>query len=288
MKDVIIIGHGPAAVSAALYLRRAQKSVALIGRDMGALQKAEKIENYYGLAAPISGKELAETGISQAKALGADVISDEIFDIGYDGDFVVTAYSGEYRAKAVILATGAARKAPAISGLKEFEGRGVSYCATCDAFFYRQKTVGVIGDGEYALHELSHLLNVCEKAYLLTNGEPAPKSLPEKAQAITEPISEIIGESVVTAVKLKNGREIALSGVFVALGSAAAADFARKLGIEVTNGSITVDENMKTAVEGVFAAGDCTGGLLQVSTAVAEGAKAAMSALAFLKKRAEQ
>ena len=286
MKDVIIIGHGPAAVSAALYLRRAQKSVALIGRDMGALQKAEKIENYFGLPAPVSGIELAKTGLSQAKNLGAEIISAEVFDITYDGDFLLTSSVGEHRAKAVILATGAARKAPAISGLKEFEGRGVSYCAVCDAFFYRGKTVGVLGSGEFALHELSHLLNVCEKAYLLTNGAPAPESLPEKTTAITEPIAEIIGESVVTAVKLKNGEEIALSGVFVAQGSAAAADFARKMGLEVANGSIVVDADMKTAIDGVFAAGDCTGGFLQVATAVSEGAKAAMSALAFLKKGA--
>ena len=286
MKDVIIIGHGPAAVSAALYLRRAQKSVTLIGRDMGALQKAEKIENYFGLPAPMSGIELAETGLSQAKNLGAEIISAEVFDITYDGDFLLTSSIGEHRAKAVILATGAARKAPAISGLKEFEGRGVSYCAVCDAFFYRGKTVGVLGSGEFALHELSHLLNVCEKAYLLTNGAPAPESLPEKTTAITEPIAEIIGENVVTAVKLKNGEEIALSGVFVAQGSAAAADFARKMGLEVANGSIVVDADMKTAIDGVFAAGDCTGGFLQVATAVSEGAKAAMSALAFLKKGA--
>ena len=286
MKDVIIIGHGPAAVSAALYLRRAQKSVALIGRDMGALQKAEKIENYFGLPAPMSGIELAKTGLSQAKNLGAEIISAEVFDITYDGEFLLTSSVGEHRAKAVILATGAARKAPAISGLKEFEGRGVSYCAVCDAFFYRNKTVGVLSSGEFALHELSHLLNVCEKAYLLTNGAPAPESLPEKTTAITEPIAEIIGENVVTAVKLKNGEEIALSGVFVAQGSAAAADFARKMGIEVANGSIVVDNDMKTAIDGVFAAGDCTGGFLQVATAVSEGAKAAMSALAFLKKGA--
>lgn len=286
MKEVIIIGHGPAAVSAALYLRRAQKSVALIGRDMGALQKAEKIENYFGLSAPISGIELAKTGLSQAENLGAEIISAEVFDITYDGDFLLTSSVGEHRAKAVILATGAARKAPAISGLKEFEGRGVSYCAVCDAFFYRGKTVAVLGSGEFALHELSHLLNVCEKAYLLTNGSPAPESLPEKTTAITEPIAEIIGENAVAGIKLKNGEEIALSGVFVAQGSAAAADFARKMGIEVANGSIVVDNDMKTAIDGVFAAGDCTGGFLQVATAVSEGAKAAMSALAFLKKGA--
>lgn len=283
MTDVIIIGHGPAAVSAALYLRRAKKSVLMLGRDIGALQKAEMIENYFGLSHPVSGRELAEAGITQARALGAKTVTTEVFDIEYDGDFAVTAFDGEYRAKAVILATGAARKAPAIVGLKEFEGKGVSYCAVCDAFFYRKKTVGVIGSGEFALHELSHLLNVCERAYLFTNGAAAPDILPERTEAVTEPIAEILGEETVSAVRLKSGAEIALSGVFVAQGSAAAADFARKLGIEVTNGAIAVDSEMKTAVDGVFAAGDCTGGFMQVATAVSEGAKAAMSALAFLK-----
>lgn len=284
MPDVVIIGHGPAAVSAALYLRRAQKTVSLIGRDMGALQKAEKIENYFGLTSPMSGAELAEAGIAQAKALGADIIDAEAFDIIYNGDFTVLASTGEYGCKAVIIATGAARKAPAIKGLADFEGRGVSYCAVCDAFFYRGKTVAVLGSGGYALHELSHLTSVCEKVYLLTDGGETPSSLPEKCEAVTEPVEEIIGDDVVKAVKFKGGREIPLSGVFVAMGSAAAADFARKLGIETENGSIKVDANMKTSVDGVFAAGDCTGGFMQVATAVSEGAKAAMSVLAFLKK----
>lgn len=284
MTDVIIVGHGPAAVSAALYLRRAQKSVILLGRDVGALQKAEKIENYFGLSRPMSGKELAETGISQAQALGAQIVTAEVVDIEYDGSFTLVTTDGEYRSKAVILATGAARRAPDIAGLKQFEGKGVSYCAVCDGFFYRGKTVGVIGSGEYALHELSHLLNLCEKAYLLTNGEPAPSFLPEKAEAVTEPIAEILGENTVTAVKLKNGTVLPLSGVFSAQGTAAAADFARKLGIEVSNGAITVDSEMKTAVDGVFAAGDCTGGFMQVAVAVAKGAAAAMSALNFLKR----
>lgn len=284
MTDVIIVGHGPAAVSAALYLRRAQKSVILLGRDAGALQKAEKIENYFGLSRPMSGKELAETGISQAQALGAQIVTTEVVDIEYDGGFTLLTTGGEYRSKAVILATGAARHAPDIAGLKRFEGKGVSYCAVCDGFFYRGKTVGVIGGGEYALHELSHLLNLCEKAYLLTNGEPVPASLPEKAEAVTEPIAEILGENTVTAVRLKNGTVLPLSGVFSAQGTAAAADFARKLGIEVSNGVIAVDSEMKTAVEGVFAAGDCTGGFMQVATAVAKGAAAAMSALNFLKR----
>ena len=284
MYDVILVGHGPAAVSAALYLRRANKTAALIGKDFGALEKAEKIENYFGLSAPLSGIELAKTGLEQAKALGADIIEDEIFDISWMGDFTLTGKKQSYQAKAVVIACGSARKTLPIKGMAEHEGKGVSYCAVCDAFFYRGKTVGVLGAGEYALHELEHLLNVVEKAYLFTNGEPAPELLPEKTTAVTEKIVEVCGETIVDSVLLQNGEKIPLSGLFVALGSASAADFARKLGVPVENGVILVDEKMRTMVEGLFAAGDCIGGLKQVATAVAEGAQAAMSVIAFLNK----
>ncbi|MBQ2751409.1 MAG: FAD-dependent oxidoreductase [Oscillospiraceae bacterium] len=284
MYDVILVGHGPAAVSAALYLRRANKTAALIGKDFGALEKAEKIENYFGLSAPLSGIELAKTGLEQANALGADIIEDEIFDISWMGDFTLTGKKQSYQAKSVVIACGSARKTLPIKGMAEHEGKGVSYCAVCDAFFYRGKTVGVLGAGEYALHELEHLLNVVEKAYLFTNGEPAPENLPDKTTAITEKIVEVCGENIVDSVLLQNGEKIDLSGLFVALGSASAADFARKLGVPVENGVILVDEKMCTMVEGLFAAGDCIGGLKQVATAVAEGAQAAMSVIAFLNK----
>jgi len=284
LHDVVIIGHGPAAVSSALYLRRANKTAALIGKDLGALAKAEKIENYFGLSAPVSGTKLAEIGLSQAHALGADIIDDEILDITWEGDFVLTGKADSYHSKAVIIASGASRKTLPIKGLSEFEGRGVSYCAVCDAFFYRKKTVGVLGAGEYARHELEHLLNVVEKAYLFTNGEPAPEFDFTKAEIITEKIAEIKGENTVSSVLLQDGKSVELSGFFVALGSASAADFARKLGAMEQNGAIVTDEDMTTAVPGLFAAGDCTGGLKQIAVAVAQGASAALSAINFLNK----
>jgi len=256
----------------------------MVGKDLGALEMAEKIENYFGLNAPVSGTELAQTGLSQAAALGAEITDDEILDISWNGDFVLTGREETYTSKTVIICSGAARKTLPIKGLAEHEGRGVSYCAVCDAFFYRGKTVGVLGAGEYALHELEHLLNVVEKAYLFTNGEPAPESLSEKAEAIEAKIAQVCGENIVDGILLENGETIALSGLFVALGSASAADFARKLGAMEQNGAIEVDKDMKTMVPGLFAAGDCTGGLKQVATAVAQGAQAAISAITFLNK----
>ena len=284
MQDVVIIGHGPAAVSAALYLRRANKTVTLVGKDLGALEKAEKIENYYGLEAPLSGTELVNVGLSQAERLGASIVDDEVLDITWEGDYVVTGKKESYRCKAVIIACGAARKTLPIKGIAEFEGKGVSYCAVCDAFFYRGKTVGVLGAGDYAVHELEHLLNVVEKAYLFTNGEAAPQISNEKVTVITEKIAEVVGENTVEAVALQNGERIELSGFFVALGSASAADFARKLGAMSENGAITVDDKMSTGVPGLFAAGDCTGGLKQVAVAAAQGAAAGLSAITFINK----
>ena len=157
MQDVVIIGYGPAGVSAALYLRRSNKTVTLLGKDAGALAKAEKIENYFGLAEPVSGPELASIGLQQAIALGAKVVHDEVLDISWDGVFTVTGKANKYDAPCVILATGSARKTLPIIGLKEYEGHGVSYCAVCDAFFYRGQSVGVLGNGNFALHEISHL-----------------------------------------------------------------------------------------------------------------------------------
>ncbi len=287
MLDTAIIGYGPAGISAALYLRRANKTVVLIGKDAGSLQKAEKIENYFGLPAPIAGSELAAIGIEQARALGAEITNDEVLDLTWDGAFTITCKSGSYQAASVILATGSARKTLPIAGLAEHEGRGVSYCAVCDAFFYRGKTVGVLGNGSYALHEVSQLLPVVDSVYLLTNGGAVPEGLPEKVVAITVPVTEIFGEPAVEGIKLKNGETQALSGVFVALGSATAGDFARKIGAELKDGRIVADSEMQTAVPGLFAAGDCIGGLMQVATAVSEGAQAAMSTLKFLRERSK-
>ncbi len=285
MLDAAIIGYGPAGISAALYLRRANKTVVLIGKDTGSLQKAEKIENYFGLPQPITGSELAAIGLEQAKALGAEIINDEVLDLSWDGAFTITCKDSRHQAASVILATGSARKTLPIAGLSAHEGRGVSYCAVCDAFFYRGKTVGVLGSGSYALHEVNGLLPVAEKVLLLTNGGVVPDGLPENVVAITEPVAEIFGDPAVEGVRLKSGETQALDGIFVALGSATAGDFARKIGAELKEGRIVTDSEMQTAVPGLFAAGDCIGGLMQVATAVSEGAQAAMSALKFLRER---
>ena len=282
--DVIIVGSGPAGLSAALYTSRANLRTLVIGKDQGALAKADRIENYFGLAEPISGCELVENTKIQAKNLGADLVTDEIFHISWNQDFTLEGREGSYRAKAVLLATGTSRKKADIEGLSRLEGHGVSYCAICDAFFYRGRKVAVLGNEEYAVHELAQLLPVAGSAALLTDGKELKAEVPEGVQVITKKIRSVDGEEAVTGVTFADGERLPADGLFVALGSAGAVDLARKMGALTDGRSIQVDETMATNVPGLFAAGDCTGGLLQISTAVGEGAKAAMSMIKYVRR----
>lgn len=277
MYDVIIIGSGPAGISAGIYLKRAKKNVLIISKGNGALEKAEKIENYYGVES-ISGKDLYEIGIKQAKNLEIPIEIDEVTNISYDGNFAVTTANREYEAKYVIIATGTNRQAPRIKGIKEFEGKGVSYCAICDAFFYRNKNVVVIGNGNYAIHEASHLKPVANSVTILTDGKKMVENRSAGDFDIDEtPIREFRGSNVIEEVEFDNNNTKKIDGVFIAIGTASSTDLARKIGAVIKDNNIDVDENMQTSIKGLYACGDCTGGLLQVNKAVYEGAKAAMN-----------
>ncbi|MGN0706839.1 MAG: NAD(P)/FAD-dependent oxidoreductase [Faecalibacterium sp.] len=286
MANIVIIGSGPAGVSAALYTARAGVDTTVLTRGGGALERAEQIENYYGLAQPLSGRELEERGVEGAKALGVQFVETEAVGLTFTDRLVVETLDGEWPADAVILATGASRAAPRIPGLEALSGRGVSYCATCDAFFYRGKDVAVLGSGEYALHEAQALLPVAASVTLLTNGAPLTAVFPPQIQVRTETVEAILdgGSGRVSAVRLAGGQELALSGVFVALGVAGSTALARKLGADVDGSRILVDEHMMTSIPGLYAAGDCTGGLLQVAKAVYEGALAGTEAAKALRK----
>ena len=171
MVDVIIIGKGPAGVSSALYTARAGLTTCVVGTDKSALKKAERIENYYGFES-ISGQELLQYGEKQLSRLGVEIVEGEVMDVAYSDVFIVTTTSGIMTAKAVIIATGAPRNTVKIDGLRRLEGKGVSYCAVCDAFFYRKKKVAVLGNSHYALHEYNAIKDVASEAIVLTDGKP--------------------------------------------------------------------------------------------------------------------
>ena len=284
MPNIVIIGSGPAGVSAALYTARAGVETTVLTKGPGALDRAAHIQNYYGFAEPITGAELERRGIEGAKAVGVEFVTTEAVGLTYTDKLTVETLAGDFPADAVILATGASRAAPRIPGLAGLEGHGVSYCATCDAFFYRGRDVAVLGSGEYALHEVQALLPVAHSVTLLTGGAPLTAQFPPEVTVCPETVDAILGEQTVTGVQLNGGRQVPLSGVFVALGVAGSTALARKLGAEVEGNRIVVDEKMQTTLPGLYAAGDCTGGLLQVAKAVYEGALAGTEAAKAVRK----
>lgn len=287
--DVIIIGEGPAGISAALYTIRANLNTLVIGSDIGALAKAEKIENYYGLAEPISGKSLHENGVRQVERLGGSHVRDEVVGIEYMGYFAVKTLLGTYEARTVLIATGAPVIRVPVKGLQLFEGRGVSYCTTCDGFFHRGKPVGVIGYNDYGVHEAEELLAFTNQVTLFTNGRQMELTEASRARLsgftlIESPITELFGDEVLGGVRLQDDRNIHLSGLFVAYGTASGATFALKMGIEMTGQSIKVDDSMATNIPGLFAAGDVTGGFKQVAVAVGQGALAGRHIIEHVRK----
>ncbi|NMA84979.1 MAG: NAD(P)/FAD-dependent oxidoreductase [Epulopiscium sp.] len=283
MNDLVIIGKGPAGISAALYTARAGLKTTIIGKDNGALAKAEKIENYYGFENPITGNQLIADGIAQAKRIGSEVISDEVVGIGYDGNFVVKSNNGQYKAKSIIIATGSNRSAPKINGLSEFEGKGVSYCAMCDAFFYKDKDVAVLGCCEYALHEAMELLPVAKSVTLVTNGVEPIDKFPSNIIINKKEIASLEGDQTLNTIRFSDGSSISTAGLFIAVGVAGSSDLAKKLGAETKDTKIIVDENMATNIPGLYAAGDCTGGMLQIAKAVYEGAKAGVEVIKYIR-----
>ena len=284
MSSIIIVGSGPAGISAALYAVRAGVDTTVLTKGPGALDRAEKIENYYGFAQPVSGAELERRSIENARRLGVQFVTAEAVGLTYTDKLTVETADKNYPADAVILATGASRAVPRIPGLAGLEGHGVSYCAACDAFFYRGKDVAVLGSGEYALHEVQALLPVVRSVTLLTNGAPLTADFPSEVRVCPQAVEAVLGETVVTGVQLSGDVQLPVSGVFVALGVAGSTALARKIGAEVDGNRIVVDARMQTTVPGLYAAGDCTGGLLQVAKAVYEGAQAGTEAAKALRK----
>ena len=288
MYDVIIIGAGPAGISAALYAKRANKSVLVLYHGESQLEKAHLIDNYYGFDGGISGSDLYEGGINQAKSLGVEVKNEEVLHISMNAEmnYEVKTGQNEYMGKTLILATGNKKLRPNIKGAAEFEAKGISYCAICDGFFFRNKTVAVLGNGDYALSEADDLENIAQKVYILTDGKEAPQT--DKYEVITKKLSEIKGDVKVREIAFEDSTSLEIDGVFVALGVAGGADFAKKLGIALDGDSIKVNEDMSTNIPGVFSCGNITGGLLQVCKAVYEGAEAGLSAVKYIKNKEEK
>jgi thioredoxin reductase (NADPH) len=283
MKKIIIIGYGPAGISAAIYLKRQGIDPLVIGKDLGALEGYDdKVENFYGLAEPIDGKELILNGIKQAKHLGIEVLTDSVISLKSVGEtFEVITEKKTYETKAVLLATGKTRRTMKRAGFTQFRGKGISMCATCDGFFYRRKKVAVIGCGAYMLHELEYLKKMTKDVTIFTDGHDVDAVV--DVPVVREKITKFVGEGKLTHIETTEG-SYEIDGAFIALGTPSSVEFASQLGVIIEKNNLVVDANYMTNIPGLFAAGDIIGGKLQIAKAVYDGMNAADAIYSYLKK----
>ncbi|MDX9690841.1 MAG: NAD(P)/FAD-dependent oxidoreductase [Acholeplasmataceae bacterium] len=284
MKKIIIIGYGPAGISAAIYLKRAGIDPLVIGKDFGALEGyTDLVENYYGFDKPIEGKQLIQNGIEQAKRLGIEVLQDSVISLKMDDHgFQVTTTNHRYHSRAVLLSTGKTRTTLNIPGFIKYRGKGISLCATCDGYFYRKKKLAVVGCGAYMLHELEYLTRISNDITIFTHGNQLNAEVEQNI--VSDPIISFKGTDKITHIETTQGT-YEVDGVFIALGVPSSIDFASALGVIVEKNSLVVDENYQTNIEGLFAAGDIIGGKLQIAKAVYDGMEAADSIYQYLKNK---
>lgn len=289
MIDVLIIGKGPAGVSASLYTSRAGLSTVIIGKT-ATLKRSLLIENYYGFKDGISGEKLLADGEAQAIRFGARIVEDEVLSVEYEfgGEyFTAKTKSDSFDATAVLLATGSEVKSIRIRNLDRFIGKGIHYCVTCDGYFYRGKKVGVLGYTEYALHEVSEMRSFTSDITLLTNGRAAAGA-PEGLKVNGKKIVSVAGDEYLKSVEYDDGTSEGFDGIFVAYGTASSVDFARKLGISLNGDMIEVDGSMGTNLKGLYAAGDCCSSVKQIAIAVGQGAAAGLSISEYIRKTRRQ
>jgi len=287
--DAIIIGRGPAGISASLYTARANLKTLVIGKNESALRKAGKIENYYGFSEIISGEHLLQEGEKQALRFDVQIRDDEVISIGQNDFFEVITTTEKFTAKAVLIATGQQKKKLKIGRLEEFEGKGVSYCTTCDGFFYKNLKVGVLGYKDYAVHEATELEVFTKDITIYTNGmkpefSGSDSDISKHFKLNVKEIKSLEGGEFLEKICFEDGTCEKIDGVFVAYESASSTDFARKLGVMTEGADIIVDKNQQTNIEGLFAAGDCTGIFKQISAAVGQGAVAGRQMIEYVRK----
>ena len=297
--DVIVVGAGPAGLTAALYCGRAGFETLVLEKlsPGGQMATTNEIENYPGFPGVTDGFTLAMNMSAQAENFGVKQDYAEVTALRVEGDLkLLETTAGTLRAKSVILAPGAAPRLLGLPNENALRGKGVSYCATCDGAFYRKKTVAVIGGGDTAAADAVFLSSLCEKVYLVHRRDRLRASKSYTAK-LDKPNIEFVWDSVVEEI-LENGRvsgirvrnvktdevrEIELQGVFVAVGNIPATDFVRGAVELDAAGYFTAGEDTKTNLPGVFAAGDCRRKpLRQIVTAAADGAVAAYAAEEYL------
>jgi thioredoxin reductase (NADPH) len=298
--DVIIVGAGPAGLTAGIYTARQGHSTLLLysGKVGGRALEAHRIDNYPGFPHGLTGAELMNLFIEQAKRFGVEFKEETVIGLADAGEYkIISTRGGYYPGKTVIIAAGVQRKQLSVPGEMEFKGRGVSYCAICDGPFFRDKVVTVVGSGHEAVQDALHLTNTASKVIAIPGKKGFSENYPELATLRTNPkvefiegqdIAEITGDEFVTGVKLTPSGvdKVATDGVFILLEHISTSNILVEAGIDADEGGcIIVDRNQQTNLPGFYAAGDCCCIGWQVVTAAGEGAKAALSAMKYVKQK---
>jgi thioredoxin reductase (NADPH) len=303
--DVVIIGGGPAGLTAGIYAGRGGLKTVIVEKGLpgGQIAQTEEVENYPGFPEGISGPELAGRMVQQAEKFGARIVMDEVQGLEKTEEgFLVRGFERDYPARVVIIATGANPRKLQVPGEEKFYGRGVSTCATCDAFFYRDKEVVVVGGGDAAVEEGLFLTKFARKVTLVHRRDELRANKMAQARAFQNPkmhflfshvVTEILGEEQVTGVRLKNlktGEEYVYptDGVFVFIGHEPNTGFLRGVVELRPDGYVAVRDEVFTSVPGIFAAGDVADPIYrQLTTSVGAGTRAAMMAEKYLAEREE-
>jgi thioredoxin reductase (NADPH) len=288
--DLLIIGSGPGGLSAALYAARYNMKVLILGElHGGTAATAHKICNYPGFE-EITGPELMIKMINQVKKLNVEIKQEEVIDIKKENGFNIKTNKGEYSGKKIIIATGSQRMKLGLDREEEFKGKGISYCATCDANFYKNKTVAVVGGGNAALTAAILLAGIAKKVFIIYRQDNFFRAESEWIEKVKKDkkieilfktnVVQLKGENKLEKIKVdKNDKEIEIDGLFVEIGGISNLKLAKILGVELEGNFIKVDDKKRTNVKGVFAAGDVTNGpLKQIITACSDGAIAAFEA----------
>ena len=294
--DCVIVGAGPAGITAAIYLGRAQLSCLVIGKyKLGNLYKAHIVANYPGFSKDVTGPFLVEEMIKQAQRFGAEFLEEEVIsaDKKSEKNFLVkTDTKKEFKSKTLILTPGKAYRMSNIKNEKELTGKGVSYCVVCDGLFFKNKKVALIGSKNLAAGEALELLTYTKNITIFTNGrdhefsETLMKDIKKnKINIRKEKVIEFRtgNKNVLNSLVLDNGKIENFDGAFIALGTTSALSFANRLGLDLIGLDLKIDKEGKTNVQGIWSAGDCTGGNAQAIVSAGEGCNAAISIIKYIK-----
>ncbi|MFH0711377.1 MAG: NAD(P)/FAD-dependent oxidoreductase [Candidatus Aenigmatarchaeota archaeon] len=294
MFDVVIVGCGPAGLSAAIFCARARLKTLVIGkRENSQLILAKHIENYFGFPEPIDGKDLLSLGMKQATKFGAEILNDEVVIIKQKGKlFSLKTEKKIVESKAIIIATGVPIVLSGIKNEVEFRGRGLGYCVNCDGSLFRGKKIVVVGNGNHAAEDAIQATSYSNNITLVSNSEQLAYSKKyenelkkHKIKVMVGEVDEFVGKKFLTGLKFSDGKVLDCDAVFMACGTTSALDFANELALDVKNNMIVVDDKNMTSFPGVFAAGNCMGQCRQIARNVGDGCNAAINIIKYLKMK---